>query len=77
MFMTTDTYVQLNNFLKIKWLLKTGGEAKVAIRREEVTVDGQVETRVKKKLYLGAVVKYNDTEHTVKEDVLIDKIKTE
>lgn len=48
----------LQTFLKLSGLLETGGEAKFRIQGGEVLLNGQVETRRRKKLYLGDLVEY-------------------
>jgi len=44
-------YIQLNNLLKLLQIAQTGGHAKILIQNEEVKLNGEVETRVRKKLY--------------------------
>lgn len=51
-----ERYIELNAFLKVKGVAPTGGQAKLIIRCGDVSVNGQVETRNKKKLRLGDVV---------------------
>ena len=47
-------YIELNKLLKIHNLVGSGGEAKLRIREEgEATVNGEVETQVRKKLRAG------------------------
>jgi len=58
-------YIPLNVFIKIKWLLPTGGQAKLVIRSGAVKVNGEVETRNKKKLREGDIVGYNGTKYIV------------
>ena len=43
-------YIELNSFLKSKGLAVTGGQAKLLIRSGKVSVNGNTETRNKKKL---------------------------
>jgi len=43
-------YIALNKLLQLLTIAQTGGHAKVMIRNEEVTVNGVIETRVRKKL---------------------------
>ena len=52
-------YIELNSFLKIKGISPTGGQAKLLIRSGAVKVNGEVETRNKKKLHTGDVVEIN------------------
>ena len=58
-------YIELNTFLKIKGLAKSGGEAKQIIRSETVKVNGEIETRNKNKLLSGYIVKYDGKEYLV------------
>jgi len=51
-------YVELNNFMKLKFLITTGGQAKILIRSGKVVVNGECETRNKKKLVSGDKVEY-------------------
>ena len=53
-------YIQLNNLLKLLQLAQTGGHAKIIILNKEITVNGLVETQIRKKLFKGDKVKYND-----------------
>jgi ribosome-associated protein len=46
----------LDDFLKLSGLVETGGEAKLLIQGGEVQVNGQVETRRRKRLEIGDVV---------------------
>ena len=46
-------FIQLNNLLQIFQLAQTGGHAKILIQNKEVKVNGEVETRVRKKLRKG------------------------
>jgi ribosome-associated protein len=46
-------FIELNKLLKISNLVGSGGEAKLRIRDGEATVNGQVETQVRKKLQAG------------------------
>lgn len=57
-FQLSESYIQLNNLLKIEGLVATGGEAKICIQNEEVLVNGKVETQIRKKLIAGDVVDF-------------------
>ena len=46
-------YVELNVFLRIIGVSPTGGLAKQLIRSEQVSLNGEVETKNKKKLFSG------------------------
>ena len=45
--------VALDQFLKLCGVVGTGGQAKILIQGGEVFVNGEVETRRRKKLYVG------------------------
>lgn len=53
-------YIQLNNLLKTLTIAQTGGHAKLIIQNGEVLVNNEVETRVRKKLYISDVVTVDD-----------------
>lgn len=55
-------FVELNKLLKFENLVASGGEAKMAITGGAVVVDGDVETRIRRKLFAGSVVKVGDVE---------------
>lgn len=63
-FVISDEYIELNKLLKASGLCDTGGQAKMVIEDELVMVDGETETRKRRKLKDGMIVKY-DT-HSVK-----------
>ena len=54
--------ITLDQFLKTTGLVGTGGQAKVAIQEGYVTVNGELETRRRRKLSLGDVILV-DNEH--------------
>jgi ribosome-associated protein len=54
----TAQSIQLDQFLKWKGLVSTGGQAKLVIQGGEVLLNGVVETRRKKKLKAGDKVTY-------------------
>ena len=55
-------YIELNKLLKIFDLVNSGGEAKIRIRDGEATFNGEIETRVKKKLRVGDVITFDGME---------------
>ena len=70
--MTQDTstkYIELNTFLKIK-IPGTGGSIKLIIRSGSVKVNGEVETRNKRKLHAGDVVEYLGKKYEVEEKLI-------
>jgi ribosome-associated protein len=54
----TEQTIQLDQFLKWKGLVSTGGHAKHVIQGGQVLLNGVVETRRKKKLKAGDKVTY-------------------
>lgn len=50
--------IRLDQFLKVKSLVGSGGEAKVLIRDGRVKLNGEVETRRRKQLFLGDRVEF-------------------
>ncbi|MBI2660001.1 RNA-binding S4 domain-containing protein [Candidatus Woesearchaeota archaeon] len=63
-------YVELNTFLRIIGIEGTGGKVKLIIRSGIVKVNGEIETRNKRKLKAGDVVEYLGKEHIVKEELI-------
>lgn len=61
----TGEHIALFQLLKATHLCGTGGEAKIMIGEGHVTVDGEVETRLRKKIRVGQVVAYNGEQITV------------
>jgi ribosome-associated protein len=49
--------LRLDQFLKFRGIADTGGQAKLLIQSGEVQVNGEVETRRRRKLVVGDVVK--------------------
>jgi ribosome-associated protein len=54
--------IELYKVLKLGSLASSGGEAKTAIAEGLVLVNGEVETRKRKKMMSGDVVKFNEQE---------------
>ncbi len=52
--------IRLDQFLKAKGLVGTGGQAKVLIQAGEVLVNGQIETRRRRKLDPGDLVQWGE-----------------
>lgn len=57
--------LQLDQLLKRENLVKSGGEAKHVIQAGLVEVNGEVETRRKRKLHAGDVVRFEGREVVV------------
>ncbi|MEH6515213.1 MAG: RNA-binding S4 domain-containing protein [Halioglobus sp.] len=54
----TTEPVELNKLLKFGGLVTTGGEAKLLIGDGQVTVNGEIETRRRKKIVNGDVIEF-------------------
>ena len=50
--------IDLQDFLKLQGVVETGGEAKFRVQGGEVRVNGEIETRRRKKLRRGDLVEY-------------------
>ena len=71
--MTRDTstrFIELNIFLGKIGMTTTGGKAKNIIRSGEIKVNGEIETRNKRKLHKEDIVEYQEQSHTVDEKLL-------
>jgi len=53
---STSDALRLDQFLKLLSLAETGGRAKLMIQNGEVKVNGEIETRRRRKLSVGDVV---------------------
>jgi ribosome-associated protein len=51
--------VELHKILKFEGLVPSGGVAKLAIESGDVIVNGEVETRKRKKMMAGDVIEFN------------------
>lgn len=54
--------IPLNDLLKLLGLAPSGGAAKALIAEGSVSVDGEIETRIRRKLRPGMVVRFADEE---------------
>ena len=61
-FQLQGEFIELNVLLKLLTLAPSGGGAKALIAAGEVAVDGQVETRIRRKLRPGQTVSVADDE---------------
>ena len=52
--------IELYKILKFENMVASGGEAKQVIAEGRVSVNGEVETRKRKKIYSGDVVKFGN-----------------
>ena len=57
----------LDQFLKLSWVVETGGHAKFLIQNGEVKVNGEIETRRRRKLVAGDVVELGGKQLLVKD----------
>lgn len=62
-----EEYIELNNLIKALGWVATGGEAKVRIDEGEVTVNGEVETRRRKKMRAGDHIVFGTDEAKVEQ----------
>ncbi|MFT2090785.1 RNA-binding S4 domain-containing protein [Paraglaciecola sp. 2405UD69-4] len=58
--------IALYQLLKFEALVSSGGEAKAVIDEGKVSVNGDVETRRRKKIMVGDLVEYDSQVYTVK-----------
>lgn len=58
-FEITGEYIELDKLLKAARLCGTGGEARIVIGEGLVTVDGETELRLRRKVRPGMTVKYD------------------
>lgn len=55
-----EEYIELNTLIKLLGWVATGGEAKSVIDQEEVKVNGEIETRRRKKLRSGDRIQFGN-----------------
>ena len=61
-FQLQGEFIELNVLLKLLALVPSGGAAKALIGEGAVSVDGEIETRIRRKLRAGQVVCLADEE---------------
>ena len=61
-FQLRGEFIPLNDLLKLLGLAPSGGAAKALIAEGVVTVDGEIETRIRRKLRPGMFVRFADEE---------------
>ncbi len=59
-------YIELNRMLKMLSLVGTGGEAKIRISEGDVLLNGEIETKLRKKLRSGDKVDFKGIEIAIK-----------
>ncbi|TWU12383.1 ribosome-associated protein [Symmachiella macrocystis] len=65
---TDDNTIRLDQFLKLSGAAGTGGQAKVLIQAGQITVNGEVETRRRRKLRPGDRVIAEGEEYVITSD---------
>lgn len=65
MSMEEKKYITLQQFLKLKDIVSSGGEAKYFILENEITVNGETEKRRGRKLYKGDTVTVNGRKYEI------------
>ncbi|MEI8382418.1 MAG: RNA-binding S4 domain-containing protein [Planctomycetota bacterium] len=68
--------ITLDQFLKITGLVGTGGQAKIAIQEGYVTVNGELETRRRRKLAIGDVIVIDNQHRFVLTEEMIRRPET-
>jgi len=63
-------HIELNTFLRLNGVAGTGGSVKLIIRSGSVMVNGDIETRNKRKLHAGDAVEYLGKKFEVREDMI-------
>ena len=60
-------FITLQQFLKMKDIISSGGEAKYFVKGNEILVNGEKEDRRGRKLYPGDEVKVNGKKYRISE----------
>ncbi|MBI5873475.1 MAG: RNA-binding S4 domain-containing protein [Candidatus Omnitrophica bacterium] len=61
-FKLTSVYIELDNLLKISGVVSSGPEAKIFIQGGNVSVNGEPEMRVRRKLKAGDIITFESKE---------------
>ena len=56
----SEEYIELNNLIKLLGWVETGGEAKLRIDEKKVKVNGEIETRRRRKIRTGDEIRYGN-----------------
>ena len=56
----TEEPIELYKILKFENMVTSGGEAKYVISQGQVVVNGEVETRKRKKIFSGDIIEFKD-----------------
>ena len=62
----TTEYIELQQLMKLTGWISTGGEAKIAVKRYDIKLNGEKENRRGKKIYPGDVVEINGKKYEVR-----------
>lgn len=62
----TTEPVELYKILKFEGICASGGEAKAVISQGEVLVNGEIETRKRKKIVAGDIIDINEEKYQIK-----------
>ena len=65
-FEISDEPIELYKILKFENMVNSGGEAKYVISEGQVAVNGEIETRKRKKIFSGDIVEFNNETLRVK-----------
>lgn len=65
--------VELYKILKFEGLASTGGEAKMVISEGMVMVNGEVETRKRKKMVAGDKIEFADKQYILELDLELEQ----
>lgn len=65
----TKEPVELYKILKFEGLVASGGEAKMAVAEGKVSVNGEVETRKRKKIVSGDIINFCNEEYQIQKSV--------
>ncbi|MEI8205774.1 MAG: RNA-binding S4 domain-containing protein [Kiritimatiellales bacterium] len=65
-FTITGDYIELDKLLKAARLCGTGGEARIVISEGLVTVDGETELRLRRKIRPGMIASFDGQTLTVR-----------
>ena len=60
--------VELYKILKFEGLVSTGGEAKMVIAEGMVAVNGEIETRKRKKMVAGDVIEFAEQQYILEKE---------
>ena len=71
-FQINGDYIELNKLLKACGWCATGGHAKITIKDKLVTVDGEIETRIRRKIRDGMTVEFNLQSQQVKRISIVE-----